>query len=150
MTQEALGRQLGVTNKTVSRWETGNYMPDIEAMQLLSGVLGVSLNELVCGARLTDADFREQADRNIVSAYKEGRFSLKESFAFWKHKWLAEHASLLFACGGAAAGLFAWAWYSRVVWLAGLCPLLGFCVYGFLRDRMMIYIEDKLYPLKRD
>ena len=30
MTQEKLGEKLGVTNKTVSRWENGNYMPDIE------------------------------------------------------------------------------------------------------------------------
>ena len=30
MTQEQLGEKLGVTNKTVSRWENGNYMPDVE------------------------------------------------------------------------------------------------------------------------
>ena len=29
MTQEQLGEKLGVTNKTVSRWENGNYMPDV-------------------------------------------------------------------------------------------------------------------------
>lgn len=32
LTQEALGERLGVTNKTVSRWENGNYMPDIELL----------------------------------------------------------------------------------------------------------------------
>ena len=35
ITQEELGRRIGVTNKTVSRWENGNYMPDIEMLQLL-------------------------------------------------------------------------------------------------------------------
>ena len=30
LTQEKLGEKLGVTNKTISRWENGNYMPDIE------------------------------------------------------------------------------------------------------------------------
>ena len=30
LTQEKLGEKLGVTNKTVSRWENGNYMPDVE------------------------------------------------------------------------------------------------------------------------
>lgn len=32
LTQEALGKKIGVTNKTVSRWENGNYMPDIEML----------------------------------------------------------------------------------------------------------------------
>lgn len=30
LTQEKLGEKIGVTNKTISRWENGNYMPDIE------------------------------------------------------------------------------------------------------------------------
>ena len=36
LTQEELGRKLGVSNKTVSRWENGNYMPDVETLRLLS------------------------------------------------------------------------------------------------------------------
>lgn len=40
MTQEALGERLGVTNKTVSRWERGNYMPDIGLLLPLAEVLG--------------------------------------------------------------------------------------------------------------
>ena len=34
-TQEQLGLRLGVTNKTISRWENGNYMPSVEMLQLL-------------------------------------------------------------------------------------------------------------------
>ena len=36
MTQEELARILGVTNKTVSRWENGNYMPDLSLLKPLS------------------------------------------------------------------------------------------------------------------
>lgn len=36
LTQEMLGEKLGVTNKTISRWENGNYMPDIEMFGLLA------------------------------------------------------------------------------------------------------------------
>ena len=35
LTQEQLGEKLGVTNKTISRWENGNYMPDVEMLSLL-------------------------------------------------------------------------------------------------------------------
>ena len=36
MMQEQLGEKLGATNKTISRWENGNYMPDVEMLSLLS------------------------------------------------------------------------------------------------------------------
>lgn len=60
LTQEALGEKLGVTNKTVSRWENANYMPDIEMLQLLSKELNVSVNELLAGEFLSDEEFRKR------------------------------------------------------------------------------------------
>lgn len=68
-TQEELGERLGVTNKTVSRWENGNYMPSIEMLALLGRTFGVSLNELVQGRRLEAEDsFRAAAEENLTSA----------------------------------------------------------------------------------
>ncbi|MBQ9937985.1 MAG: helix-turn-helix transcriptional regulator, partial [Oscillospiraceae bacterium] len=55
ITQEELGRRIGVTNKTVSRWENGNYMPDIEMLQLLSEQFGVTIEELIAGERMDDS-----------------------------------------------------------------------------------------------
>lgn len=70
-TQEELGEQLGVTNKTVSRWENGNYMPSIEILILLGEKFEVSLNELLEGRRLDDgADFRAAADEKLASALR--------------------------------------------------------------------------------
>ncbi len=43
LTQEDLGEKIGVSNKTISRWENGNYMPDIEMLQLLSKEFDVSI-----------------------------------------------------------------------------------------------------------
>ena len=51
-TQEQLGEKLGVSNKTVSRWETGAYLPPVEMLQAISGLYGVSINELLAGERL--------------------------------------------------------------------------------------------------
>ena len=68
ITQEQLGESLGVTNKTVSRWETGKYMPDIDKLQELSAILGISINELLAGERIEDAaSFVKKADENIFS-----------------------------------------------------------------------------------
>lgn len=68
LTQEKLGERLGVTNKTVSRWENGNYMPDVEMLSLLSEEFGVSINELISGERLAAEDFKKAADSNLVTA----------------------------------------------------------------------------------
>ncbi|MDE6870006.1 MAG: helix-turn-helix domain-containing protein [Clostridia bacterium] len=54
LTQDELGEQIGVTNKTVSRWENGNYLPPVEMLQMLSKLYDVSINELLSGARLND------------------------------------------------------------------------------------------------
>ena len=43
MTQEQLGERIGVTNKTVSRWETGNYMSPVECLELLSDIYQISI-----------------------------------------------------------------------------------------------------------
>lgn len=65
-TQGELGSYLGVTNKTVSRWETGNYMPDISIIPELCRLLDVTVNELLYGERISNDSFREQADINIL------------------------------------------------------------------------------------
>ena len=51
MTQEQLGLKIGVTNKTISRWETGNYMPPIESLKLLSDIYQISINEILSGIK---------------------------------------------------------------------------------------------------
>lgn len=47
LSQEELGCKLGVTNKAVSKWETGETLPDIQLLEPLAGVLKVSLDDLL-------------------------------------------------------------------------------------------------------
>ena len=49
LTQKELAERLGVTNKAVSKWETGGGMPDISVLQELSRILEVSVDELLAG-----------------------------------------------------------------------------------------------------
>lgn len=71
LTQEQLGEKLGVTNKTVSKWETGNYMPPIEILKLLSELYNVSINEILSGRRLSDGEYKEKAEENMTSALEK-------------------------------------------------------------------------------
>lgn len=141
-TQEELGQKIGVTNKTVSRWENGNYMPDIELLIPLGEALGVSVNELLAGERLSDEQFRKQADENLVDAVRESSFSIKERTAFFKKKWLRDNVWLIIASilvGTAVSVKFSfdqlWALISPL-WLVVFC---------WLRNRMMSYVEGKVY-----
>lgn len=78
LTQAELGEKLGVTNKTISRWETGNYMPSVEMLEELSTMYGMTINELLSGKKLSTEEYKEMAETNIKETLKESTFSLKE------------------------------------------------------------------------
>lgn len=82
LTQEKLGEKLGVTNKAVSRWENGNYMPDVEMLSLLSNEFDVSINEIISGEKLNLENFKKAADENLVTALDNSTFTLKEKIKF--------------------------------------------------------------------
>ncbi len=65
MTQKELAQRLGVSDKTVSKWETGRGLPEISIMQSLCETLGISINELLSGERLDVCAYREKAEENI-------------------------------------------------------------------------------------
>ena len=71
MTQEQLGEKLGVSNKTVSRWETGNYMPPVECLNMLSEIYQISINEILRGERASGDEFTKIAEQNITATLKE-------------------------------------------------------------------------------
>ncbi len=144
LTQEALGEKLGVTNKTVSRWENGNYMPDIEMLQLLGEILHVSINEILAGQLLTNEEFRSKADENIAAVAKESAFSFEERKNFWKSKWRKDHTATLVALAAADAGYAIVAALTKPSFVA-LLPLIMLVEYVWQRNRMMIYVEHKLY-----
>ena len=67
LTQEQLAEKLGVTNKTVSRWETGKYMPDLSLLKPLSEELGITLNELLSGEKIENEKIVENTEKNIIN-----------------------------------------------------------------------------------
>lgn len=67
LTQEQLGEKLGVSNKTISRWENGNYMPDLSLLEPLSKELGISLNELLAGEEIKKENVIKYSEQNLHS-----------------------------------------------------------------------------------
>ena len=54
MTQAELAEKIGVSSKTISKWETAKGLPDISLLQPLSQVLGISVIELMSGQHITN------------------------------------------------------------------------------------------------
>ena len=71
MTQEQLGEKIGVSNKTISRWETGNYMPPVDCLNMLSDIYNISINEILAGERASGDAFTKIAEQNITVTLKE-------------------------------------------------------------------------------
>ena len=146
LTQEQLGEKLGVTNKTISRWENGNYMPDIEMLSLLSKEFDVSINELISGERLLLDDFKKAADNNLVTVLNNSAFTLKEKIAFFKKKWLREHITTIALCIVAWLSIMLWvALNNSYALLGAIGSILAILFYVVLYNRMMAYVENNAY-----
>lgn len=69
MTQKQLAEKLNVSDKAISRWETGRGYPDVESLQALSSEFNVSINELLCGKRIATPLMAKKAEKDIAVAY---------------------------------------------------------------------------------
>ncbi len=95
LTQEQLGEKLGVTNKTISRWETGTYLPPVDILEKLSDMYGITINEIISGRKLTETEYKKEAEKNIKSVLNRSTFTLQEKIEFFKKKWKKENAFTL-------------------------------------------------------
>lgn len=66
LTQETLAEKLGVTPQAVSKWETGSACPDISLLTQLARTLGVSVDELLSGAKKQDTVLVPEAQRRPI------------------------------------------------------------------------------------
>jgi transcriptional regulator with XRE-family HTH domain len=120
-------------------------MPDIEMLQLLAKEFNVSINELLAGQKMSDEEFRKNADKNIIAVSKESAFSFEERKAYFKKKWRKEHISLFVVLLLIIIVAFVLPFVVSKPWFVGLVPLIAFIEYGYQNNRMMIYVENCLY-----
>lgn len=77
-TQRQLAEQLGISDKTISKWERGNGFPEISLLLPLCNELDLSVNELLTGERISETEYREKAEENMVNLVKEAQESKKK------------------------------------------------------------------------
>lgn len=80
LTQMQLAHILGVSDKTISKWERGAGLPEVSLMLPLCEVLEINVNELLTGEKLTDSEYKKKAEANIMDLVKENRENKKRMF----------------------------------------------------------------------
>ncbi len=71
LTQREVAEKLSISEKNVSKWETGNGLPEVSLMIPLCELLGISVNELLSGEKLDEKQYYNKAEENIMDLLKE-------------------------------------------------------------------------------
>lgn len=77
MTQRELAERINVSDKTISKWETGKSMPDLDCIGKLCETLGVSVNEIISGESLSADDYSRKAEETIMTLMEENEKNKK-------------------------------------------------------------------------
>ncbi|MBR0482449.1 MAG: helix-turn-helix transcriptional regulator [Firmicutes bacterium] len=73
LTQRELAEKLGVSDKSVSKWERGICLPDVSLYLDLCSSLGISINEFIAGEDIGEEEIKKKTDDNIISVSKDGK-----------------------------------------------------------------------------
>lgn len=71
MTQAVLAEKLGISDRAVSKWETGKSLPDSGIMLELCELLKINVNELLSGERIMAETYDRHAEENLLAMRKE-------------------------------------------------------------------------------
>ena len=66
-----LAEKLNITDRAVSKWETGRALPDSTIMIELCDILKISVNELLCGEVLSMETYNKNVEENLIEMIKE-------------------------------------------------------------------------------
>lgn len=70
-TQMQLAEKLGITDRAISKWETGKSLPDSSIMLELCGMLGITVNDLLSGEVVTMDNYNKEMENNLLEMVKQ-------------------------------------------------------------------------------
>lgn len=71
LTQLQLAEKLGITDRAVSKWETGKSLPDASIMLELCGLLNITVNDLLCGEVVSMDNYNEKTEKTLLEMVKQ-------------------------------------------------------------------------------
>ena len=120
LTQMHLAEKLGITDKAISKWERGIAMPDTSIMLELCDILGISVNELLCGERICMENNNQKNEQLLLDMAKEVE---QKNRTIWTTMWVIMIVSVIGLLGAITAAAYL---IPEGVWQ--LVTILGSCV----------------------
>ncbi len=103
ITQASLAERLGITDRAVSKWETGRSMPDSSIMLELCEILRITVNELLMGERINMENSSEKNEQLLLDMAKEVE---KKNKTIWTNMWIIMIVSMIALFAGIFAAAF--------------------------------------------
>lgn len=142
LTQAQLAEKLNITDRAISKWETGKSLPDSSIMLTLCDILGISVNDLLCGEVVTVENYSKELENNLLEMIKQKERADKRLLSAEVFIGITATVVLL------ALVLLA-AFVQMNGWLRGTLILLGFtlflagCFYALRIEQVAGYYECK-------
>ena len=120
LTQMQLAEKLNITDRAVSKWETGKSMPDSSIMLELCGVLGITVNDLLSGEKISMENSNQKNEQLLLDMAKEVE---QKNKTIWTSMWVIMIVSIVALLVGICNFAFL---IPEGVWQ--LVTILGICV----------------------
>ena len=139
-TQMQLAEKLGITDRAVSKWERGLAMPDSSLMVELCDLLKISVNDLLCGEKVTMDNYNKKLEENLIEMAKQKEEGDKRLLHIEIVMGICALVPLIAAV--LIAKLVPMAeWVATVIVLSGLLPLLIATPFALMIEQKAGYYE---------
>lgn len=142
LTQMQLAEKLGITDRAISKWETGRTLPDSSIMLELCGMLGITVNDLLSGEVVTMDNYNKQMEETLLEMVRQKEQADKRLLSL--EVFIGITATIvLFVL------IFLAAFVEMEIWLKASLIVLGFvlflagCFYALQIEQVAGYYECK-------
>ena len=138
LTQMQLAEKLNITDRAISKWETGRSLPDSSIMLELCDVLGISVNDLLSGEVVTMENYNKEIEKNLLDMIKQKEQADKRLAA--AEVFIGITATIvLFALIFVAAFVQMEIWLKIVLIVSGFILFLAGCFYALRLEQVAGY-----------
>ncbi len=142
LTQMQLAEKLNITDRAISKWETGKSLPDSSIMLELCDILGISVNDLLCGEVVTVSNYNKELENHLLEMVKQKQAADQRLLAAEMFIGITATIVLfIFVLMAALIPMAAWVRFALIA--AGFVLFLAGCFWALRIEQVAGYYECK-------